>query len=62
MFSTTPVIIKNSICAILFLFLCSHIFVLILDKIKKNTDFSNLKLRMKSWWFILIFLTFIFLG
>ena len=61
MFNTTPVI-KYSVCAIYVLLLLTHILVLILAKIKPNKDFSNLRLRMKSWWFIIIFLTFIFIG
>ena len=61
MFNTTPVI-NFSICAILVLLFLAHVFVLLLSRIKKDKDFSNLKLRMKSWWFIIIFLTFIFLG
>lgn len=61
MFNTTP-LVQNSLLAILILLFCSHVFVLLLSRIKKSVDFSNLKLRMKSWWLIVFFLSFIFLG
>jgi len=39
-----------------------HIIVLVLSAIKKESDFSNLKLRMRSWWIMLIFLSFVILA
>ena len=61
MFNMTP-LVQNSLITIVLLLFCTHVFVLLLAKIKKNVDFSNLKLRMKSWWLIVFFLGFIFLG
>ncbi len=44
-------------------FMClSHLLVFLLVRIRKNKDYSNLKLRMNSWWAIIAVLIFIFLG
>lgn len=40
----------------------SHILVYVLAFLNKDKNFSNLKLRMKSWWIIVFFLSFIILG
>lgn len=48
--------------AIIIFLAVSHLIVLILSKVFKEKDFSNLKQRMNSWWAIVAVLIFIFLG
>ncbi len=56
----TPAL-KNALIAVFSFLFISHCLVLLIANIKKGKDFSNLKLRMKSWWVILSFLLLIFL-
>ncbi|MBR2068245.1 MAG: phosphatidate cytidylyltransferase [Candidatus Gastranaerophilales bacterium] len=59
--SNADSVVKMALCVIFCVLFLSHIFVLILAKIKSDKDFSNLKLRMRSWWLIILFLVPIFL-
>lgn len=45
-----------SILAIMALLLFSQIFAFILSIVRKDKDFSNLKIRLKSWWMIILFI------
>lgn len=51
-----------SLCAIIVFLAIAHILVFIIAFLNKDKDYTNLKLRMRSWWIITFFLMFIFLG
>lgn len=48
-----------SILIIIGVLIFSQIFALILSQIKRDKDFSNLRIRLKSWWMIILFILFI---
>lgn len=59
--NVTEHLITALICIVIFLAV-AHCLVLLISFFNKEKDFSNLKLRMRSWWIITFFLMFIFVG
>ena len=59
--NVTEHLITALICIVILLAV-SHVVVLLISLLNKEKDFSNLKLRMRSWWIISFYLMFIFLG
>lgn len=59
-FNITPNLI-SSILAIIGVLIFFQVLAQILSFVKKDKDFSNLKIRLKSWWLIISFIAFILL-